>query len=392
MIIKIGGVDLSKGSLDEIIQQVLMSVNNGRWQVEEFNKLIKNEFKVVSIFDNKLQKNMAEIQKALEEKEAEEKQARRFLAEVSSDIEALSEEKLQQAYAQVSDLQEQVEVLRTQALDLSKQIKSNKQKQLAYINKIKKAANLAHHLQEVTNYLGNQMLEMIGEIKDLRYRQLQSEYIIYGQEEERLRLARDIHDGPAQSIAGISFKAEFCKKLIDQDPIRCKQELNLLTEMVRDTLGDVRNIIFDLRPMSIDDLGLTPTLKNYIEKIKKENAIDLQLKITGRVVRLASHLEVGIYRIVQEAMSNVLRHAKASYACIEVTYTSEQIWVRIIDNGEGFDVDKVATGHYGLIGMRERAKLFTGDLEINSMPGKGTTIRLVINTENYILKVATSGD
>ncbi len=392
MIRKIGGVDLSKGSLDEIIQQVLMSVNNGRWQVEEFNKLIKNEFKVVSIFDNKLQKNMVEIQKALEEKEVEEKQARRFLAEVSSDIEALSEEKLQQAYAQVSDLQEQVEVLRTQALDLSKQIKSNKQKQLAYINKIKKAANLAHHLQEVTNYLGNQMLEMIGEIKDLRYRQLQSEYIIYGQEEERLRLARDIHDGPAQSIAGISFKAEFCKKLIDQDPIRCKQELNLLTEMVRDTLGDVRNIIFDLRPMSIDDLGLTPTLKNYIEKIKKENAIDLQLKITGRVVRLASHLEVGIYRIVQEAMSNVLRHAKANYACIEVTYTNEQIWVRIIDNGEGFDVDKVSNGHYGLIGMRERAKLFTGDLEINSTPGGGTTIRLVINTENYILKVATSGD
>lgn len=392
MIRKIGGVDLSKGSLDEIIQQVLMSVNNGRWQVEEFNKLIKNEFKVVSIFDNKLQKNMVEIQKALEEKEVEEKQARRFLAEVSSDIEALSEEKLQQAYAQVSDLQEQVEVLRTQALDLSKQIKSNKQKQLAYINKIKKAANLAHHLQEVTNYLGNQMLEMIGEIKDLRYRQLQSEYIIYGQEEERLRLARDIHDGPAQSIAGISFKAEFCKKLIDQDPIRCKQELNLLTEMVRDTLGDVRNIIFDLRPMSIDDLGLTPTLKNYIEKIKKENAIDLQLKITGRVVRLASHLEVGIYRIVQEAMSNVLRHAKANYACIEVTYTNEQIWVRIIDNGEGFDVDKVSNGHYGLIGMRERAKLFTGDLEINSTPGRGTTIRLVINTENYILKVATSGD
>ena len=392
MIRKIGGVALNKGSLDEIIQQVLMSVNNGRWQVEEFNKLIKNEFKVVSIFDNKLQKNMVEIQKALEEKEVEEKQARRFLAEVSSDIEALSEEKLQQAYAQVSDLQEQVEVLRTQALDLSKQIKSNKQKQLAYINKIKKAANLAHHLQEVTNYLGNQMLEMIGEIKDLRYRQLQSEYIIYGQEEERLRLARDIHDGPAQSIAGISFKAEFCKKLIDQDPIRCKQELNLLTEMVRDTLGDVRNIIFDLRPMSIDDLGLTPTLKNYIEKIKKENAIDLQLKITGRVVRLASHLEVGIYRIVQEAMSNVLRHAKANYACIEVTYTNEQIWVRIIDNGEGFDVDKVSNGHYGLIGMRERAKLFTGDLEINSTPGRGTTIRLVINTENYILKVATSGD
>ena len=383
---------MNKGSLDEIIQQVLMSVNNGRWQVEEFKKMVKNEFKVVSIFDHKLQKNMADIQKKLAEKELEEKQARRFLAEVSSDVENLSEDKLQQAYAQVSYLQEEVEKLRSQALDVSKEIKSNKQKQLAYINKIKKAANLAHHLQEVTNYLGNQMLEMLGEIKDLRYRQLQSEYIIYGQEEERLRLARDIHDGPAQSIAGISFKAEFCKKLIDQDPIRCKQELSLLTDMVRETLGDVRNIIFDLRPMSIDDLGLTPTLKNYVEKIKKENEIDLQLKITGRVVRLASHLEVGIYRIVQEAVSNVLRHSKATYACIEITYTNEQIWVRIIDNGEGFEVDKIASGHYGLLGMRERAKLFTGDLDITSESGKGTTIRLVINTENYILKVTGSTD
>ena len=383
---------MNKGSLDEIIQQVLMSVNNGRWQVEEFKKMVKNEFKVVSIFDHKLQKNMADIQKKLAEKELEEKQARRFLAEVSSDVEDLSEDKLQQAYAQVSYLQEEVEKLRSQALDVSKEIKSNKQKQLAYINKIKKAANLAHHLQEVTNYLGNQMLEMLGEIKDLRYRQLQSEYIIYGQEEERLRLARDIHDGPAQSIAGISFKAEFCKKLIDQDPIRCKQELSLLTDMVRETLGDVRNIIFDLRPMSIDDLGLTPTLKNYVEKIKKENEIDLQLKITGRVVRLASHLEVGIYRIVQEAVSNVLRHSKATYACIEITYTNEQIWVRIIDNGEGFEVDKIASGHYGLLGMRERAKLFTGDLDITSESGKGTTIRLVINTENYILKVTGSTD
>ena len=383
---------MNKGSLEEIIQQVLMSVNNGRWQVEEFNKMVKNEFKVVSIFDHKLQKNMADIQKKLAEKELEEKQARRFLAEVSSAVEDLSEDKLQQAYAQVSYLQEEVEKLRSQALDVSKEIKSNKQKQLAYINKIKKAANLAHHLQEVTNYLGNQMLEILGEIKDLRYRQLQSEYIIYGQEEERLRLARDIHDGPAQSIAGISFKAEFCKKLIDQDPIRCKQELSLLTDMVRETLGDVRNIIFDLRPMSIDDLGLTPTLKNYVEKIKKEKEIDLQLKITGRVVRLASHLEVGIYRIVQEAVSNVLRHSKATYACIEITYTNEQIWVRIIDNGEGFEVDKIASGHYGLLGMRERAKLFTGDLDITSESGKGTTIRLVINTENYILKVTGSTD
>ena len=180
--------------------------------------------------------------------------------------------------------------------------------------------------------------------------------------------------------------------MIDQDPIRCKQELSLLTDMVRETLGDVRNIIFDLRPMSIDDLGLTPTLKNYVEKIKKENEIDLQLKITGRVVRLASHLEVGIYRIVQEAVSNVLRHSKATYACIEITYTNEQIWVRIIDNGEGFEVDKIASGHYGLLGMRERAKLFTGDLDITSESGKGTTIRLVINTENYILKVTGSTD
>ena len=230
------------------------------------------------------------------------------------------------------------------------------------------------------------MLEMLGEFKDLRYRQLQSEYIIYGQEEERLRLAREIHDGPAQSIAGISFKAEFCKKLIEQDPQRCKLELNLLTDMVRETLGEVRNIIFDLRPMSIDDLGLIPTLKNYIEKIKKENTIDLQLKIVGKLIRLASHLEVGIYRIIQEAVNNLLRHSQASEACIEITYTQEQIWVRIIDNGEGFEVEKVGSGHYGLIGMRERTKLFSGELDIASELGRGTTIRLVINIDNYILK------
>ena len=377
---------MSKGSLDEIIQQVLMSVSNGRWQVEEFNKMVRNEFKVLSIFDHRLQKNMLEIAKELEIKELQEQQARQFLAEVSSDVGALSEEKLQQAYAQVSYLQEQVESLRNRTTDVSKQIKSNKQKQLAYINKIKKAVNLAQHFEEVTNYLGNQMLEMLGEFKDLRYRQLQSEYIIYGQEEERLRLAREIHDGPAQSIAGISFKAEFCKKLIEQDPQRCKLELNLLTDMVRETLGEVRNIIFDLRPMSIDDLGLIPTLKNYIEKIKKENTIDLQLKIVGKLIRLASHLEVGIYRIIQEAVNNLLRHSQASEACIEITYTQEQIWVRIIDNGEGFEVEKVGSGHYGLIGMRERTKLFSGELDIASELGRGTTIRLVINIDNYILK------
>lgn len=199
------------------------------------------------------------------------------------------------------------------------------------------------------------------------------------QEEERRHLAREIHDGPAQLLNSVVLRIDVCHRLIDQDPERLKHELGQLKELVRLSIQDVRKIIFDLRPMALDDLGLVPALRQYMKDYQARTGIETDFAFYGNDRRYHPAFEVALFRLCQEGLTNVAKHAGAARVWVTVETTGgREIKLSIKDDGVGFDPDQVQPGaggsKFGLVGMRERAELLSGTMEIQSAPGRGTKL------------------
>jgi two-component system, NarL family, sensor histidine kinase DegS len=199
-------------------------------------------------------------------------------------------------------------------------------------------------------------------------------------EEERLRIARDMHDGPAQSMANLVLQAEVLERLLGKDPNRLISELAHFKSGVRDALDETRRLIFDLRPMTLDDLGLVPTLRKFIKEYGDKSGVTARFHLVGEERRLPGNYEAVLFRIVQEALTNARKHASARTVEVTLTLQPHRAVAVIKDDGDGFDVPATEarqgrTRNLGLISMRERADLEKGALEIRSQIGKGTEIR-----------------
>lgn len=206
-------------------------------------------------------------------------------------------------------------------------------------------------------------------------------------EDERKRIARDIHDGPAQNLANVVLRLDFVKKMFEKNQPQAMGELNILKDIVRDSLQDVRRFIFNLRPMSIDDLGLIPTLRRYIQDFLLRSGIEVDFVILGDEKRLPSALEISLFRIAQEALSNIMKHSKAKNVRVAVDIEDKFIMLNVKDNGKGFNLNEkeneVQKNKYeslGLVSMKERTELLGGSFSIKSTPGKGTSIIVKIPT------------
>lgn len=240
-----------------------------------------------------------------------------------------------------------------------------------------KAEAMVSQVGMVIDFISGNLKDINLKMENLQQRQQLSLQIIKAQEEERGRVARDIHDGPAQSMANVVFRMEFCEKLFDVEPERVREELRELKEVVKNNIQDVRKIIFDLRPMALDDLGVIPAVKRYIDNFRDNNLIEVDLNILGRDFRLQSALEIAIFRLIQEALNNVVKHAGASRIIVTLEMNSDFVTASVEDNGSGFCLSgfsQSSGNHYGLISMRERIMLLDGKMDINSNPGQGTKI------------------
>ena len=208
--------------------------------------------------------------------------------------------------------------------------------------------------------------------------------IIQAQEKERLRISLQMHDGPAQSMSNLVLRAEICQRLMDRDLDQARAELGALKSAINTTLQDTRRFIFDLRPMILDDLGLIPTLRRYVQQISDKHKLEVNLMVQNMDGRLPSHYEVAIFRFVQEALNNVVRHANASQARVLLDSSGGTIHVVIEDDGGGFHVSDVLADDSGRrnmgIGMlRQQAEmLLRGEFGIESAIGRGTRVAAVV--------------
>lgn len=204
-------------------------------------------------------------------------------------------------------------------------------------------------------------------------------------EDERLRIARDMHDGPAQLLANLVLKAEIVERLLDHDPALVRDELSEFKAIVRIALEETRRLIFDLRPMTLDDLGLVPTLRKFLADFEERWETPCRFLLIGAERRIDSDTEAAIFRIVQEACTNARKHAMASGIEVTLSISPRRITATVSDDGRGFDVASAEaearrTNHLGLTSMRERAALSGAMLDISSIPGHGTQVRVSLTT------------
>ncbi|HOC20852.1 MAG: sensor histidine kinase [Chloroflexi bacterium] len=208
--------------------------------------------------------------------------------------------------------------------------------------------------------------------------------IIEAQERERQRLSRQMHDGPAQSLTNLVLQAEICERYFDRSPERARAELAELKKNVVSTFQKVKGFIFDLRPMMLDDLGLMPTLKRYVEELKDSGYPGVTLTLTGKERRLVSYKEVAIFRLIQELVNIGREHGRATSIKITMDLGESQARIGIEDNGSGFELDEALTSpnavRLGLLPLRERVEMLGGEITFSSSIGQGmrTTCTLPI--------------
>ena len=208
--------------------------------------------------------------------------------------------------------------------------------------------------------------------------------IIKAQEDERLRVSREIHDGPAQQMANLIYQASICERLVDIKPDEAKHGMQELRRQIRSCLTDVRQIIFDMRPMSLDDLGLVPAVRQLINKLDERNLLKTDFQVDGKSHPLDKHVEVCLFRMIQEALNNVYRHSGVTNAKVRMLFAPDHLAMVIADEGEGFDMaameeerkNSEGNGHFGILGMEERASIIGAILTVLSEPGKGTKVHI----------------
>jgi two-component system sensor histidine kinase DegS len=210
--------------------------------------------------------------------------------------------------------------------------------------------------------------------------------IAMGQEAERARLAREVHDGPAQVLANTVMRLQFVEQMVKHRPAEVGTELAKLRAALQESLKDVRRFIFNLRPASLSDAGLIATLKYYTQDYSEQTGIPVELNVPENLV-LSSNQELVVFRVIQEALQNIHKHAEANVVTIDVQQRpGGPLSVNIADDGRGFDTKRVRqgrTGSSGLVSMRERASTVGGTLKVDSRPGNGTTVTLVLPMPKY---------
>jgi two-component system sensor histidine kinase DegS len=293
------------------------------------------------------------------------------LQQIQAQIESVTKADIRMAYDAALDAQQRLFVMRGQ-IDKLQSDHTHIEHYLGIIERV----NQALEAGEIgTNGSKKEQTAMAKSV----------EMIIQAQEAERGRLARQMHDGPAQALSNFILQTEIAMRLFDIDQVKAKEELVGVKTTASSTFQKVRDFIFDLRPMMLDDLGLVPTLTRYVETFKEQTGIDVRLVSTGMEQRFESYLEVMVFRAIQELLSNIAHHSQATQVIIQMDSSTTNMRVSIEDNGKGFDVEKAQEkGGMGLKVIRDRVQMLGGTMEIHSTLGKGAHILFQIPTTNAV--------
>ncbi|MGD9678476.1 MAG: sensor histidine kinase [Vulcanibacillus sp.] len=370
-------MDVNISSLENILNRTIKTIETSKEQIFDISENARTELEKIVLQLAKINEDTQQVIQLVDKLEIEYKKSRVNLANVSKKFKIYSETNIQKAYEETNKLQLELLLARERESNLRIQ-RDELQIRIKNIEfTIERADILITQVSVIHDYLKNDVSKMTEIMVSSQLNQMIGVKIIQAQEEEKKRIAREIHDGPAQSMANVVLRTEIIERLIDQEQFdSAKQELKDLKNIVRQNLADVRQIIFDLRPMVLDDLGLFPTLRKYVSEIVRRENLSIQLNVTGKEKRFSPPLEVALFRLTQELLNNVIKHANATEVIINIDSNEKFIKTTVEDNGRGFIVEEDIKSNdcFGLIGLKERVHQLDGKYEINSIINKGTSI------------------
>lgn len=296
-----------------------------------------------------------------------------ILTRVQTQFDNLPREEIRVAYDAALDAQQRLFLMRGQLEKL--------QTDQAHLKM------LIETLELIVDYLGNQADQPGTRRKTTATSDL-LEMLIQAQEAERQKLSRQMHDGPAQALSNLILETDIAMRLFEIDKEKAYQELNVLKTSLTDAFQQVKDFIFDLRPMILDDLGLVPTVKRYVTTLKEQSGVEISIDLLGSDLRLESYLEVMIFRAIQELLGNALLHSQATEIKLQLRIDEQFVRVNVEDNGKGFDLTELQDNHgMGLKVIQERVEMIGGTFILESKVGEGTSIgfqvptSLVVETE-----------
>ncbi|WP_040204210.1 sensor histidine kinase [Neobacillus jeddahensis] len=376
-------------SIDEIREEMLEMVTCSKSDIFRIGEQCRQEFENMNKELENIQQLMVKLIDEGDLLEEQVLQARMMLSEVSMNFKQYSEEEVREAYEKAHQLQMDLSInwqYKKQLLDK----RDDLERRIVGLDEtIDRAEQLISQISVVMNYLTSD-LKQVGEVvENAKAKQDFGLKIIEAQEEERKRLSREIHDGPAQMLANVIMRSDLIERVYrDKGAEEAFSEVHNYKKMVRSALYEVRRIIYDLRPMALDDLGLVPTLRKYLQTIEEyHNNAKINFVNIGVERRLPTKYEVALFRMIQESVQNALKHANACEIKVTLEITNTAISVLVKDNGVGFDTSQKKPESFGIIGMRERVDLLDGEITYDSKIGRGTTVLIhvpIITKENAV--------
>ncbi|MFJ7950734.1 sensor histidine kinase [Lysinibacillus sp. NPDC096418] len=309
--------------------------------------------------------------------------AKQRLVLVSKAFNNYTEEQVRDAYETANDFQVKLSVSKTQEKQLRDKRDDLERRLKSLLDTIERADHIVNQVNVVLKYLTSDLKHVGLALEQAKLKQDFGIRIITAQEEERKRLSREIHDGPAQMMANVLMRTDLIERTYREKGIeQAIAEIADLKKTVRNALSEVRRIIYDLRPMALDDLGIVPTLKKYVSTVTEYNpGVSIHFQSRSTEQRIPSNYEVSIFRLVQECVTNAMKHGKSKDIWVKLEWLKNSVNIVIKDDGVGFDTQVVKDNSFGIIGMRERIELLHGNMSIQSELNRGTTVLFKIPLE-----------
>ena len=377
-----GGNDVSDSSLRRVLANTIATIEDNKGQIFDIYEATRISLQETGEQLTEVEKSTRISIERVQQLELEEQARKQHLATVSGNFAENSEDEIRKSYEAVANVQVDLALER----DNEKRLREQRDRLLIQQNSLKGMLKQAEHLAfavgSVLSYLSSEIGGVVWQIEQTQKEKFIGSRIIKAQEEERYRISREIHDGPAQEMANLIFQTSVCEKLMDFDPEGAKQGICELRQQIKSCMACLRQVVFDMRPMSLDDLGLAAALKELCRKLTDKNIIDASFSMDGTEWKLSKSAEIAIFRIVQEALNNAARHSGEKKVRLRVLYTNEALSILTEDEGKGFDEAQIENSdvehRLGLLSMKERGRIIGAQVTITSVKGKGTKVHVRI--------------
>ncbi|MBS5883320.1 MAG: histidine kinase [Clostridium sp.] len=376
----------SSEDIKEIIDGVIEEINVGKTKIFHIADAMRDELEIKKKELYDIKSRLSKVINEVDYLEKADKAMRYKLVEESKKLSQVDSDLFKEVYEEALDIRVRYITKQNEEKELILK-RDNLERTLKNYNlNIEEAQGAVNQINIALGYLEGNILDIIND-QDEKSQMIVGIKILENQELERQRIAREIHDGPAQYIANAMMRVDFCKVVVKKDLEKGINELDDLKSNIRMALKEVRGIIYDLRPLHLEELGLMDAIKDMINIISVENDVKIDMIVDESSYEVEKIMQIAIYRIMQEILNNIKKHSKAKYVDIKINYIKDYIYIYIQDDGIGFNVQetlintKQKGNRYGLIGIFERVKQLRGKIEVKSSKGEGTIykIRLPIN-------------